>query len=52
MPKIVHIKASHSVAIHQATLWFVVPLHPLSSRFNADSGDFSVCAQNLQTRTL
>jgi len=30
----------------------VVPLQPLSSRFIAGSGDFSVCAQNLPIRTV
>jgi len=46
------IKASHYSSIHQAALWFVVPLQRLSSRFIADSGNFSVCAQNLRIRTL
>jgi hypothetical protein len=30
----------------------VVPLQPLSSRFIAGFGDFSVCAQNLRISTL
>jgi hypothetical protein len=48
------ITASHCISIHQAALWFVVPLQPLSSRFVADSGNFyvCVCAQNLRMRTL
>jgi len=45
-------EASHCISIHQAALWFVVPLQPLSSRFIAGAGDFSVCAQNLRIRTL
>jgi hypothetical protein len=46
------IKASRCISIHQAALWFVVPLQPLSSRFIAGSGNFSVYTQNLRIRTL
>jgi hypothetical protein len=45
-------KASHCIAIHQAALWFLVPLRPLSSRFIAGFSDFCVCEQNLRLRTL